>query len=144
MKRILTILAGLLLAYPLLGKDYDREVLSVTSGTNASAAVSASTANVRGVIEEIYIDLTTATTGTVSVVLDPELSTMANITLYSGSAITNDKVLKPTFVTHDSAGATNADWDRAPIVCVGDKITLTASAFNATNKNIKAVIKYSK
>jgi len=145
MKRIL-ILAGILIAYPLFvfGGDVGREILTVTSGTNAATAVSDSVSTIRGKILEIYIDMATATTGTVTVAIDPELTTMADIVLLTKGTNTADVIARPRFDSTDTAGTALTDDPPNPFVCIGDVVKLTGSSFNSTGVVIKAVIKYEK
>ena len=145
MRKMGIIAVGLLIAaLSAYAGDVSREILTLTAtSTNKATAVTASSTKIRGEILDIYVDLATATTGTVSVVVDPELSTMANITLLS---VTNtaDGVYRPRFDVTDAAGAALTSDEPVPFLAIGDTITATGSNFDATSKVVKVVIKYKK
>jgi len=125
--------------------EYDREIVTITAtSTNAATAVVGTIDNIRGEIAEIQIDLATATTATVVIATSPELSTMTGETLYTGTAITSDATLRPAFDLTDGTGsALTSDTPVRKVMC-GDSITVTVSDFDATNKVVKAIIKYKK
>ena len=127
------------------GSEYKREIVTVTAtSTNAATAVVGTETDVRGEIAEIQIDLVTATTATVVVAVSPEISTMTGYTLYTGTGITSDVILRPGVdMTDATGGSLTNDPPVRPIV-LGDSITVTCSDFDSTNKVVKAVIKYKK
>ena len=98
----------------------------------------------RGEIVEIQIDMVTATTATVVVATSSELSTMTGETLYTGTAITADAVLRPGVDMTDGTGGALTSDPPVNKVVVGDSITITVSDFDAVNKVVKAIIKYKK
>jgi len=143
MKRIIGILAVGLLASAAFGGDLQKQTRTVTAtATNKATAVTASFSGIRGKILEIRVDLATATTGTVVVAVNPELSTMADITLYTGTAITSDVVNRTTFPVDQPDGTDRAAF--VPFVSIGDEITATVSNFDATSKVVNVEIIYSK
>ena len=124
--------------------EYDREIVTVTAtATNAATAVTETNTKVRGEIQEIFIDLATATTATVVIAVSPEVSTMTGYNLFSGG-VSADTRLRPRFDGTDAAGAALTSDDPWPAVIVGDTITVTASGFDSTNKVVKVIIKYKK
>ena len=146
MRKMLIVLAVVALAASSAfsaGTDYSREIVTITAtSTNAATAVVGTETDVRGEIAEIMIDLVTATTATVVVAVSPELSTMTGYTLYTGTAITADVILRPGVdMTDGTGGALTNDPPVRPIV-LGDSITVTCSDFDSANKVVKAVIKY--
>jgi hypothetical protein len=125
--------------------DFDREQVTVTAtSTNAATAVTETISNVRGEVREIFIDLATATTATVTVAVSPEDATMTGYNIYTGALITADVILRPGFdMTDDAGAALTGDNPVFPVLC-GDDITVTVSNFDATNKTVKATVKYRK
>jgi len=125
--------------------DFDREKVTVTAtSTNAATAVVGTITKVRGEIREIYIDLATATTGTVVVAVVPEDATMTGYNLYAGTNITADVILRPGLDMTDGLGAALSSDPPVLPVLVGDSITVTVSNFDATNKTVKTTVKYKK
>ena len=147
MRKAMCILAAGLLACAsiVIAGDVDREVLTVTSTlADKDALVTNSTTKVRGEIREIMIDLTTATTADVSVVISPELSTMSDINLYTANGITADVVVEPAKVPNLSDGTATSTNAVVPYVVVGETIRLICENFSSTGQVVKAVIKYEK
>jgi len=125
------------------GGELRREIISVTSGTNAAATVTTTNANIRGWIDTIDLDVVTAgTTGTLTVARSPELSTMASVTLATKTACAADLSFRPRFDGTDTAGSALTNDDPWPYAIVGETVTLTLVDCNATNITFKAVVKY--
>jgi hypothetical protein len=148
MREMLIVLAvAALVANSALAESYvfDREIITVTAtATNADTAVVGTITGIRGAIEEIMIDLDTATTATVVVAVSPELSTMTGYNLYAGTDITSDIISRIRVDGNDSTGSALTSDDPWRPVVAGDTITVTVSDFDATNKVVNAVIKYRK
>ena len=110
----------------------DEVVLSVTTGSTSNGTDSAT---VRGWIEEVSLDVVTAgTTGNVSVVAVPGVSTLANVTLASDTNLTADKVFRPRFDGTDTSG--NALTTDPP----GRYMHLGSVRLNVTNASATGVV----
>jgi hypothetical protein len=122
---------------------YDRTITTITAtSTNAATAVVGTETGIRGAIEEIFIDLSTATTATVTIAVSPEDSTMTGYNLFSGG-VSSDTILRPRFDGTDADGVALSSEVWLPIL-IGDSLVITCSGFDATNKVVKVTTKYSK
>lgn len=118
---------------------YDRHVLTAAVGVPTST-VTASSAVIRGAIEEITVGLPTAgATATVSIVSAPEVGPA--LVLYTNAEFTAASRIVPRL---DGDGVlTNIGTHY--VVLVGDTVTLTVTPVSATtNVNWKAEIKVSR
>ncbi|MBU4246980.1 MAG: hypothetical protein KKD14_01280 [Verrucomicrobia bacterium] len=145
MKRKIAAWALGLIASSAIMATPDRQILTVTTGTNATATVTDTNTTARGYIDQIDIDVVTAaTTGTVSVAVIPELSTMANVVLVTETNANSDLTYRPRFDDTDTSGtALTSDPPGRLLIC-GDTIMLTVSNASATGIVFKAVLKYEK
>jgi hypothetical protein len=124
MKRTLSTIAACILAgvCAVWALEYDLKTLSVTTGTNATAEVTADLTTVRGQVWEIKLDAVTAlTTGTVSVVAIPAGDTdYANVTLVSAASLTTaGLIVRPRFDATDAAAAALTGDPPEPFISVG-------------------------
>lgn len=134
MKRIslvLFALAALAVAIPAEAQTrLRRESVKVTSTTGT---VTATTANIYGLVEQVLIDVSGGTQ-TVSLVTDD------NRTVYSGSAITSDKTATPRVANTDTSAA-NITNGVSKIPVVG-QLTLSVSSASAAGLTCTATIYY--
>jgi len=147
MKRVLTaliLIVGLCVESSLA--ELDVQVLTVTTGTNATALVSATNTAIRGCIEQIVFDVVgTSSTGDLWVVVDPAYpTTTTNVTLATNASTDADMLFIPRFDSTDTAGAalTGDPPERWPVV--GESVIFNVRNATATNLEFKAVIKYEK
>ena len=145
MKRTLTAMAACILAgvCALVAADYDLKTLSVTTGTNATAEVTADLATVRGQVWEIKLDAVTAlTTGTVSVVAIPTDTDYGNVTLVSAASLTTaGLIVRPRFDATDAAASALTEDPPEPFMAVGDTLRLAITNGSATGAVFKCRIK---
>ena len=120
----------------------DKVLIPVTSG---ASAVNVTNSSVRGWIEEIQIDVVSATTtGDIDIAISPSLSTMTDDTIYSTNDIDGDVIFRPRL---DGAGTDGAYLTSDPPwrkVVVGEDIIVTLENVSATNKVFNVIIKYEK
>lgn len=146
MKKALTALFALLILSALnAGAEIDREIMTLTTHTPTSTWYCAATnSNIRGYIDEIVLDVVTAgTTGQLAIVLKPELSTLANVTLIAATNANSDLTYRPRVYPTDTAG-TALSTDAARYIACGDSLIFSVTNASATNIQFKAVIKYQK
>lgn len=144
MKRALLITVALALTgCAAIAGELQREIISVTSWTNAATAVTTTNTNIRGWIDTIDFDVITAgTTGTLTVAVSPESSTLVSVTLATETACAADKSYRPRFDGTDTAGSALTSDDPWPYAVCGDAVTFTVSDCSATGITFEAVIKY--
>ena len=120
----------------------DKVLIPVTSG---ASAVSVTNSSVRGWIEEISIDVVSATTtGDVTVAISPSLSTLTDENIYTADDIDTDTTFRPRL---DGAGTDGAALTSDPPwrkVVVGEDIIVTLENVSATNEVFNIIIKYEK
>jgi hypothetical protein len=135
---LLVCLAGLALVVG-AAPSVDRE-LFVAAVTVPTQTVSATSADIRGYIEEITLDVpSSGATGTVSLVATPEVG--APVVLYTNAALTGAVRLIPRY---DGYGVITNTGDNYIVLC-GDTVTFSVTPVSATsNVNWKAVIKVSR
>ena len=95
----------------------------------------------------LVVVATAGTTGTLTLVSVPELSTLANVTLASATACTADTTFRPRFnpTTTDGTALTNDPaYTVYPYVSVGDTLVFGCTNANRSNITFKAIIKYDK
>ena len=146
MKYILSIVLFCICAVSATASDFSFEYLTVTTtATNAATAVSDSV-RIKGYIEEIIVDVVTpGTTGNVSIVAIPEISTFGSVSLYTNNACAADANARPRFYSTDTLGVsiTNSAPENL-FLSIGDNIQFTIDSGSATSTTFNAVIKYSK
>lgn len=122
----------------------DRQVLSVTTGTNETATVSATNTVIRGTVDELFIDVVTAgSTGNVSVTYYPDVVGLtAGVSLYSASSVGSDKYLRPRLDGTDASGNALTSDPPWPVTVCGGSIVFSVASANATNRTFKAVVIY--
>jgi len=112
--------------------------LSVNTGATAGGT---DTANVRGYVEQVLFDVPTAggSTGTVTVSYQPDISTMAAITIATKTGLTADQVVRPRVdgTTTDGTANTNDPPERYPVAGV---LTFTVASARATNLTWKCEV----
>lgn len=142
MRRIATIIALLTLGCSLgVAADYKYFVLEATTGTNATALVTASDATINGYVFEVVFDCPSAVTGNVSVVAESPVSTVADVTL---ATATSDVTIRPLFDLTDTAGSAHSSGAGDYFHVAGETVTLSVTNASATNATFKAVVKYGK
>jgi len=141
---ILTTAAWLIACASLVAGEFsiDRKVYTLTSTTtNAATAVVVTDTGFRGWIEEIRVDMSTATSGTIAVAIDPYPATGTDIAVYT-KALSADTVVRPMRQEVGNTGTGVGTY--APYCSVGDTLKLTGSLFSATNKVIYVTVIYTK
>ena len=133
--------SGLLL--PSGANEVRRQIMTVTTGTNATAYVAVTNTTIKGWIDEIKIDQVTAgTTGTVTLVMVPELSTLANVTLVTSTNCNGDLTYRPRVDATDTSGTALTTDPPVRYAACGDTFVFSVTNGSATNISFKAVIKY--
>lgn len=146
MKRSLTWCMVLAAAWPCLAGTLEREILTVnntTSTTYKAYGYAATNKTIRGWIEDVQIDIIGAATGSVYLMADCELSTVADANIVALTSLSADKLVRPRFDATDTLGAafkTNDPSLRWPLI--GDALKLYVTNFNWSNITVKAIIKY--
>jgi hypothetical protein len=114
----------------------DRELLTAAVGV-PTQAVSVTSSDVRGLIEEITLDVPVAgATGTVSIVATPEVG--AAVVLYTNAALTGAVRLVPRY---DGNGEVSTNGGNYIVLC-GDSVRFSVVPVSVTsNVSWKAVIK---
>ena len=144
------VLATLFVAFACVASSHAgeqrRETLTFSIGTNAVALTNTTVqvaSGLIGKIDEILLDVPTGATGNVTVAIAPELTTMADRSLYTNEAIEADAILYPVRQATSISGA--------PVSGVYDKFSLYNDTLKVTWINagiggvtIKAIIKYTK
>lgn len=123
-----------------------RETLTFSIGTNAAALTNITTKIAPGLIgkiDEILLDVPSGATGNVTVAIAPELSTMADRSIYTNEAIVADTLLVPVVQAKDITG-TVISGVYQPFTMFNDAFKVTWSNAGAGGVTIKAIIKYSK
>lgn len=143
MKRtILAVCVAAALSVAARAEEFDRQILSVTT-TDGTATQTC--AVIRGPIEEISIDaVTTPCTGTVLVVLQPEVSTLSAVTIVTKSAVTADTIFRPRVDCTDTGGTALTGDPPTRFVACGETLRFEVSAANPTGVVWKAVVKWGK
>jgi len=119
-----------------------QELLSVTC-TNVSETFTQSKA-INGLIDAIVVDVVTAgTTGTVSVVAEPWVSTVANVDLVASAARSADVTLRPRFDGTDTSGNALTNDPPAMYASAGN-VTLSLSSCSNTGVVFRAIVTYRK
>jgi hypothetical protein len=134
MRKPISIIAAVLAAASVYaGSEYFRIPLgAATHGTQS--------VTVRGRVAEVLIDSPAAgVTGTVSVTAAPAISTMAALTLATGT-ISNDLVVRPAVDMTDNAGAAlTSDPPEHPMVF--GSVTFAVTNSSSTNVEWRCVIR---
>lgn len=119
-----------------------QEMLSVTC-TNVSETFTQSKA-VNGLIDSIVVDVVTAgTTGTVSVVAESWVSTVANVDLVASAARTADVTVRPRFDGTDTSGNALTNDPPAMYASAGN-VKLSLSDCSNTGVVFRAIVTYRK
>jgi len=147
MRNILFIImaVALLVCSASFAADQDEKILSVTTGTNATANVSVDSAKIRGFIESVVITAETAgSTGTASVVSIPADTSFPSVTLAGPTNVNTSASYRPRFDGTDALGAalTNDNPWRYP--SVGDTTRFAITNASGTGLVFKARLKFSK
>ena len=137
-KWIIACFAGLALTCG-AAPSVDRE-LFIAAVAVPTQTVSATSADIRGYIEEITLDVPSAgATGTVSLVATPEVG--AAVVLYTNAALTGAVKLIPRY---DGDGVITNTGSNYIVLC-GDSVRFSVTPVSATtNVNWKAIIKVSR
>jgi len=119
--------------------SYDVKILSVDdNGTDT-------TTRLRGYIEVIDIDMVNAgQTGNVSVVVDPERTTMSDVNIATNPVVTADQTFRPRFDSTSVGGAALTGDPPNRYLVFGDTVKLVVTNSFPTGSVWKAVIKYQK
>ena len=142
-KILLSIILLAAFALPSDARNLKRKILTITSGTNTGATLTDSFSD-RGYIEEIRIDVVTAgATGSMSVAINPELSTMADIPLVDMTSFAADAIYKPARYLTDTAGTEFTNQPPVRYSFCGDEILMTITNASDSNLTFKVVILYS-
>lgn len=143
-KLIFSVMASLVVGLVFAGQ-IELKVLTLNAVvTNAATPVQTNCETIRGFLEDITIDVSTATaTGTIQVLLSSQSYSLPSVVLATNANLAADKRFIPRFDSTDVAGnpVTNA-WGRFPIC--GDSIIFKLSNANLTTAVFRAVIKYEK
>lgn len=147
MKHNIIIAVALLIATAAMATP-ERQILSVTTGTNAATAVTTTSATLRGYIDTVTFDVITAgTTGTLWATVTPELSTLSVVDLARVEDCGADTVIRPRFDPTTVAGVTltnDPPYTSYMYPVVGEVITFGVSNASATNITFKCIVKYDK
>jgi hypothetical protein len=146
MKKIMAVIAGLTMAVSVQAGMLTREMFFADySGTNGAFRTVITNETISGYIESIEIDAPAAgVTGTVSVVMQPELSTMSPINLMSSATVSGDTIIRPRTFGTDAGGNIPSTNTVIRFPVCGDKIICTVTNIGSVSTGIiwKFVIKY--
>lgn len=118
-------------------------LIEVTSNTtNATAYVATTNSAIRGQVWEILLDLPAKVTGTVSMVVDPYLSGMDDLTLISTNGLVDELRWRPRFDAHDAAAAALTGDPPEPIVVIGEHVIMGLTNCSVTSATVRAVVKW--
>ena len=126
------------------GGAMDVEYMSITShSATSSIAMYVTNSNIRGWVEEIVIDVVSATTtGDLTVAVSPPLGT--DETIYDKDDLAADVTVRPRLDGNDAAGAALTNDPPWRKTVVGDDIILTLENVSATSTVFNVSIKYEK
>jgi len=132
--------AGLMVACA-HGGQLDVQVIEVTTGTNAAAAVYTDNATIRGYITEVRFAPITVCTGDVAVLIVPVDTTFAATVIATNAATAAEVVFRPRVDGTTTAGAanTNDPPERYPVA--GEAIRLWVGGCDATTALWRAWVK---
>lgn len=147
MRRFNIILLVLALAvFAVCAEPVDRQVITATQGTNLTATIVATNSTIRGPIEEILIDVpsATGTTGVVSVV-SREITTGYILILATNAAATGDLIFRPRVDATDNTGSALTGDPPSRYIIAGEDVIFTVKPIGtSSNVTWRAIVKYAK
>lgn len=145
MRKLPPMLIAFSLACACMAGELRREVSSIAVGTNTVQATTNYVSGISGKINEILVDVIgTGSTGNLSIVVVPELTTMDVRTLYTNVVIDADVIMEPRIqgTALATGAAISGVYDR--LALYNETIRIIWTNAGTTNAKCNVVIKYDK